>query len=306
MLNPVSPGASAISNIFILTLVIASVIFLLVTGMVIYIAVRFRHRPGQLDPRPNFGLVKLEAGWTLGPLLLLGILFIFTVDAMGKSDPPVSQGTQPTIVIVAHQWWWEIHYPSLAITTANEIHLPVGPAVLAHVESADVIHDLWIPQVGRKIDMVPGQPNDLWLQAGTLGVYPGACAEYCGVEHARMLVRAIAQPQSDFDAWAKAQAQPARAPTGDAAVRGQQLFQQKTCISCHAINGTNATAQVAPDLTHLASRQTLAAGALTNTPENLAAWLKDPQKVKPGSYMPNVQLTDDEVNALVAYMEELK
>ncbi len=263
MLNPVSPGASAISNLFILTLLIASVIFAIVAGLVIYIAIRFRHKPGQPDPRPSFGFPKLEIGWTIGPTLILGVLFIFTVNGMGQADPAISPGSQPNIVIVAHQWWWEIHYPQLGVTTANEIHLPVGQAMLAQLQSADVIHDLWIPQVGRKMDMVPGQPNSLWLQAGTMGVYPGACAEYCGAQHAGMLVRAIAQPQSDFNAWAQAQAQPAKPPTADLAVRGQQVFQQETCINCHAINGTAATAKVGPDLTHLGSRDTIGSGILT-------------------------------------------
>ena len=306
MLNPVSPGASAISNLFILTLVIAAFIFVLVAGLVIYIAIRFRQKPGQPDPRPVFGFRNLEIGWTVGPALILLILFIFTVNVMGTSDPPVAQGSQPDITIIGHQWWWEIHYPKLGVTTANEIHLPAGQPMLAELRSADVIHDLWIPQVGRKMDMEPDQTNFLWLQAGTIGVYPGACAEYCGTEHARMLVSAIAQPQGDFTSWAKAQAAPAAAPTGDLALRGQQVFQSKTCINCHAINGTAANAQVGPDLTHVASRNTLAAGTLPNTQDNLSAWIKDPQGIKPGSLMPNVQLTADELNALVAYMETLK
>jgi cytochrome c oxidase subunit 2 len=306
MLNPVSPGATAIANLFLITLLIAAVIFLLVSGLVVYIAYRFRHRPGQADPSPTFGLTRLEVAWTIVPALTLGVLFILTVDGMNKSDPAVAEGAQPNIVVIAHQWWWELHYPQLAITTANEIHLPVGQPMLAQLGSADVIHDLWIPQVGRKIDMVPGKDNFLWLQAGTMGVYPGACAEYCGQQHAKMLVSAIVQPQSDFNAWAQAQAQPARPPTTDLAIRGLQVFQSETCINCHAINGTTATARVGPDLTHVASRQTLASGVLTNTEANLTAWLKDPQAIKPGSYMPNVQLTNDELTALVAYLETLK
>jgi cytochrome c oxidase subunit 2 len=306
MFNPVSPGATAISNLFIITLLVAAVIFLLVSVLVVYIAFRFRHRPGQEDPTPRFGLPRLEVAWTVAPALLLGVLFILTVDGMSKADPAVAPEAQPNIVIVAHQWWWEIHYPQLAITTANEIHLPVGQSMLAQLNSADVIHDLWIPQVGRKLDMVPGQNNFLWMQVGTMGVYQGACAEYCGTQHAKMLVRAIAQPQSDFTSWAQAQAQPARPPTSDLAIRGQKVFQEETCITCHAINGTAATARVGPDLTHVASRQTLAAGTLTNTTENMTAWLKDPQAIKPGSLMPNVQLTPDELTTLVAYMETLK
>lgn len=307
MFHPASPEALAISNVFILTLIIAGVIFLLVTGLVLYIAFRYRHKDGQAEPRANFGLTKLEIGWTVGPTVLLAVLFIFTIDSMGQADPAVGQGRQPDIIVTGHQWWWEIQYPTLGITTANEIHLPTGRAMLTRVESDDVIHDLWIPQIARKIDMLPGQPNNVWLQASAPGIYLGACAEYCGTQHAKMLVRAIAQPQAEFDAWAKAQSRPApHLTTGATEVRGQQLFQQKTCISCHAINGAAANAQVGPDLTHIASRQTLAAGVLLNTPPNLAAWIRNPQQIKPGSHMPNLHLTDDEVNALVAYMETLK
>ncbi len=307
MLDPKSPQGLAISNLFVLTLLIAAAIFLLVAGLVVYIAFRYRARDGQGDPKPNFGRTKLEIAWTLGPLLLLAFLFVLTVKGMGDADPAVGQDAQPNLLVVAHQWWWEIGYPGTGITTANEIHLPAGQPMLASVESEDVIHDLWIPQIGRKIDMIPGKSNMVWLEADVPGVYEGACAEYCGVEHSKMLIRAIVQPQEEYNAWIVAQRKNApRIPTDAGAVMGQKLFQQKTCISCHAINGTDANAKVGPNLTHFASRQTLASGIMLNNKFNLAKWIQDPQEIKPGSYMPDLQLTQDEVKQLVDYVETLK
>lgn len=313
MFDPKSPQGLAISNLFVLTLLIAAVIFLLVTVLVLFIGVRFRKRKGEDDePKADFGRTKLELAWTAAPTLLLAVLFVFTIQGMGNANPDVQQGTQPDLLVIAHQWWWEIRYPQANAVTANEIHLPTGKRMLAHLESGDVIHDLWIPEIGRKMDMVPGQPNDVWLEADKVGVYLGACAEYCGVEHARMLIRAIAQPPADYDAWLSAQAKAAPPiPTTGNAARGAQIFGQKTCISCHTlngaiINGITANARIGPDLTHVAGRQTLAAGTLENTPANMAKWIKDPQIIKPGSLMPDLQLTDDEVNALVDYMETLK
>ncbi len=307
MFDPNSPQALAISNLFIITLLIAAVIFLIVTGLVIYIAIRFRRREGEGEPRQNFGHTKLEIGWTVAPTLVLAVLFVLTIGGMREASPAVGEGRAPDIIVMADQWWWEVRYPASGVVTANEIHLPVGKRMLVHLESDDVIHDLWIPKLGRKMDVVPGHPNDVWLEADTRGIYQGACAEYCGVEHARMLVYAIAQPQTEFDAWLAAQSRPAPAiPTIGSVARGAQLFAQQTCISCHALNGTAAKAQVGPDLTHVASRLTLAAGTLTNTPANLAAWIKNPQQYKPGAKMPDLRLTDDQVQALVDYMETLK
>lgn len=321
MFNPVSPQGLAISNVFILTLLIAAVIFALVAGLVIYIAVKYRGRPGAVDPEPNFGHTRLEMAWTAGPALILAVLLVLTIKAMGESDPAASDASaraanvasgqqasdQPDIVVIGHQWWWEVRYPGPGVVTANEIYLPTGKRMLVRVESADVNHDLWIPQLGRKMDMIAGQPNYITLEADVPGVYLGACSEYCGVEHGKMLIRAIAESPQAFQSWEQEQKVAAPAPPagGNAAV-GAQLFAQKTCISCHAINGTAANGRAGPDLSHLASRQTLASGVIPNTPKNLADWLKNPQIIKPGSYMPNLQLTDGEVQGLVAYLETLK
>jgi len=303
--NPSSPQAQAISDLFVWSLVVAGIIFALVAGLVFYSVVRFRSRPGAGEPRQLTGHTKLEIAWTITPALLLVVMFGFTIAAMSASDPPVGD-RQPDLVVTGLQWWWQVEYPASGVVTANEVHIPVGKRLLVRLESADVIHDFWVPRLGPKRDMVPGHPNHLWLEADAPGTYLGACAEYCGEQHAWMRLRVIAQPQAEFDAWQQQQRQAPAAPTSGDAAEGAQLFQQRTCVNCHAIAGTPATARAGPDLSHLASRQTIGAGVLENTPDSLTNWLADPQAVKPGNHMPSLRLTDAELRTLVAYMESLK
>ena len=208
---------------------------------------------------------------------------------------------------MAHQWWWEAKYASGAVT-ANEIHIPVGQRVALRLESADVIHDFWVPELGRKMDIIPGRPSTMWIEADSAGTYEGACAEYCGVQHAWMRILVIAQSPEDFAAWERHELEkaPAPAPADADATRGASLFASMTCVSCHAIDGTTATARYAPDLTHVAERRTLGAGVLVNTAANLGRWLKNPQDIKDGCHMPNAQLSDAQVQGLVAYFETLR
>jgi len=299
MFNPVSSHAQAITNLFILTLLIASVILILVTGLVLYASFRYRSRPGEGEPKQVFGQRNLEIAWTAAPAVLLAVLAVLTLYTMRVSDPSVQSQAQPDVVIVGHQWWWEVRYPKDGVITANEIHLPAGQQMLAQIESADVIHSFWVPQLGRKMDAIPGHPNQLWLEADTPGTYLGTCAEYCGAQHAWMRIRVIVQPPAEFGTWQQQQLQLPQFPTAGEAAKGQQIFQEKTCIVCHAKG-------IGPDLTHVGSRETLAAGVLENSPDNMAKWLKNPQAVKPGSYMPNFNLTDTEIKALVAYLETSK
>lgn len=310
MLDPKSPLSLSISDLYLGTLAIAAVILLLVTGLVLYSIVKFRARPGDEEPPANFGHLRLEIAWTAGPFLILVVLAVFTVNTMGTSDPDPGKGSTPDIIVVGHQWWWEIRYPqagsTTVFTTANEIHMAAGKKTLFQLESADVIHDLWIPDLGRKMDMTPNYHHQLYLQSNEPGTYLGACAEYCGAEHAWMLIKAIVQPPAEFDAWQQAQLQRQSVPTSGTAARGWQVFSQKTCINCHAINGTGANSYVGPDLTHLASRTTLGAGVLTNTRDNLQKWIADPHAVKPSVYMPKVQMTAEELQSLVDYLETLK
>jgi len=303
--NPGSPQAQVISNLFTWNLVIAGIIFVLVTGLTLYSLSRFRGRAGMAEPRQVRGNTRLEVAWTIAPALVLAVVFGFTIPAMRTADPPVGD-RQPDLVVTGVQWWWRVEYPSSGMVTANEIHIPVGQRLLIRLESADVIHDFWVPQLGPKRDTVPGHPNYLWISADAPGVYLGACAEFCGEQHAWMRLRVIAQPQAEFDAWQQRQRQAPATPTGGEAAQGAQLFQQLTCANCHAIAGTAATAQAGPDLSHLASRETIGAGVLANTPENLTKWLVDPQAIKPGNHMPSLRLTDAQLRALVAYLETLQ
>lgn len=303
--SPASPFAHAISGLFFLTLVIGGIIFAIVTGLVVYISLRFRATPENQAPRPEFGQFKFEIAWTVASLLVVSTLFGFTLHTMRTANPNVGN-QEPDLVVIGHQWWWEVRYPSSGVVTANEIHIPAGRRLLVRLESADVIHDFWVPRLARKMDMIPGHPNQMWLKADSPGVYLGACAEFCGVEHAWMRLRVIASPPNVFDQWQRRQLDVSSSTLVGQAAHGKELFQQLTCSSCHTIRGTSADARLAPDLTHVASRHTLGAGVLENTPSNLTSWLANPQAIKSGSYMPNLHLSRDQVNALVAYLETLQ
>jgi cytochrome c oxidase subunit 2 len=306
LLAPVSPQAQTLTDVFYLLLIISAVIFAVVAGLVLYMGVRYRSRPGRAEPRPTFGEPKLELIWTLVPLLIVVALFGVTLHTMRAVDPPAPAGRQPDLVVVGHQWWWEVRYPASGVITANEIHLPVGKLLLMRLESADVIHDFWVPRVGRKLDAVPGHPNQMWIQVDDPGTYLGACSEFCGVQHAWMRIMLIAQAQQAFDSWQIAQQRRPSPPTTALAVQGARLFRRLPCGSCHAIAGTPAQAGIGPDLTHLASRRTLGAGILQNNRANLTRWLTNPQAVKTGSHMPNFGLEPAEVERLVAYLEALR
>jgi cytochrome c oxidase subunit 2 len=298
--NPVSPQALSISNLFIFLMVVSLIIILLIVGVLAYTLTHFRYRPGQEEPPPSFGVLRLEVIWTAIPFVLLVFVFIATVSAMELSSPPSDNAPDnhhPDLTVIGHQWWWELHYTS-GVVSANEIHIPVGRRFLVALQSVDVIHSLWLPQINGKIDLVPGQTNYMWLQADRAGTYEGSCAEYCGAAHARMRVEVIAQPQAQYLAWQSQQLAAPAAASGIAA-QGATVYQHLTCLSCHS-------AAIGPDLTHFGSRTTLAALTLTNTPAHLAEWLRDPQAVKPGNHMPNFQLTNSQVQALTAYLESQK
>jgi cytochrome c oxidase subunit 2 len=306
--NPASSLAQPITHLFLVLGIVMIAILLLVSVLVLYASFLYRQRPGGLEPRQDFGRKGLEIAWTIAPLILLAYIFSITVHAMHGADPSVSADRQPDMVIVGHQWWWEARYTASHVVVANEIHIPVGKLLLVRLESADVIHDWWVPQLGRKMDAIPGHPNLFWLEADAAGTYLGTCSEYCGAEHAWMRIQVIAQPEAEFLHWTEGQLDVPPAPSaGNEASLGAQLFLQVlTCANCHAIAGTSASGTIGPDLSHIASRQTLATGRLENSPSNLAAWLSNPQAVKPGVHMPNFELTSDQVRLLTAYLETLK
>jgi cytochrome c oxidase subunit II len=299
-----SSQAAAISGLFKVVLVICGVILVIVTSMVGVSLIRFRQRTGEGEPRPYFGNRKLEIIWTVGPTLIIIWLFVLTARGMRQSDPPANR--QPDLIVIGHQWWWEVRYPQTGVVTANEIHIPVGQKWLVRLESADVIHDFWVPALARKMQMIPGQTNHIWLEAAAPGKYDGTCAEYCGAEHSWMRFSVIAESSPAFDAWLRGQENPAAIPAMDSVQSGLKIFQTMTCVNCHSIRGVSVAANAAPDLTHLADRTILGAGVLSNTETNLFRWLKNPQAIKSGCFMPNLKLTDAQAGALTSYLETLK
>jgi len=309
--DPASPQAAAIRDLFTSALVLCGAVFLLVACLIAWCALRFRAR-GDREPVQVEGHTRLEIAWTVAPILLLIWLLSLTVRAMSAADPPIDR--DPDVTIIGHQWWWEVRYPS-GVVTANEIHIPTGKPLVVRLESADVIHDFWVPELGRKMDVTPGRTGNIWLEADRPGTYSGACAEYCGAQHAWMRILVFAEPPDEFSEWERRQlAPPPRAPEG-APARGEGTFRSMTCAACHAIQtslqgsssgGLGENARFAPDLSHLATRTTLGAGVLPNTPATLAAWLHDPQEIKAGCHMPDAQLTGAQVSDLVAYFETLQ
>jgi len=306
-LDPHSSLARPIVHLSVIVGIVMGVILLLVTVLVLVASIRYRAKEGQGEPSQKFGDKRWEIAWTLGPVLVLAFLFVATLHAMSDSDPTPSSGQQPDLIIIGHQWWWESRYLNSHVVTANEIHIPVGKRLYMRLESADVIHDWWVPALGRKMDAIPGHPNDLWLEADSPGIYEGTCAEYCGAEHAWMRIRVIAEPEADFERWTARQLQPAsQTPENESVREGAQLFQQLTCPSCHSTLSSSTEVDIGPNLAHVASRQTLATGRLENTPANLLTWLSDPQSIKPDCHMPNFQLTPEQVNWLADYLETLQ
>lgn len=303
--NPQSPQARAIFDLAIVVIVVMVVIFAVVVGIVIYAWVGSpRWREGERDPEQGEGNKTIEIVWTAIPLAIVIMLFVLSARTMGISDPPPPP--KPDIVVIGHQWWWEARYTTSGAVVANEIHIPVGKPVALRLDAVDVLHEFWVPELGRKLTTVPGHPNHLWIQSDKPATYLGFCTEFCGTQHAWMHFLLIAEPQAEFEKWEQAQLAPGPAPSSENAQKGLALFEQMSCVNCHTIKGTIASATFGPDLTHFASRKQLGAGIVTNTPENLRRWLRDPQQVKVGAKMPNFKFTDEQVTQLADYIETLK
>jgi len=304
-LNPQSPQARAIFNLGIVTAIVMTVIFAVVVGIVVYALLRFpRWREGERDPEQGRGNKTIEIVWTAIPLAIVAVLFVLAARTMGISDP--RPPPKPDIVVIGHQWWWEARYTNSGIVVANEIHIPVGKPLALRLDAADVLHEFWVPELARKITAVPGHPNHIWIQADKPGTYLGFCSEFCGTQHAWMHFLLVAEPQAEFQKWELAQLAPASVPSTENAQKGLALFQQMSCVNCHAIKGTIASATIGPDLTHFASRRQLGAGIAANTPENLRRWLHDPQQLKIGVKMPDFKLTNEQASQLTDYIEMLK
>ena len=304
--QPFSPETAAISHLFILVLIVCGAILAMVAAMVGIGLLRFRQRPGSAEPPPHFGNRRLEILWTAGPALIVIWFFVLTARGMRESDPVPDANQAPDLVVIGHQWWWEVRYPKAGVVTANEIHLPAGGKWLVRLESADVIHDFWVPALARKIQLIPGETNHLWLQARIPGRYDVSCVEFCGVEHAWMLGAVIVESPAAFAAWLHRQTQPATSPITDSARNGLKIFTTLTCVNCHSLRGVSAAPGTAPDLTNLGGRKILGAGVLPNSETNLANWLKNPQAIKPGCLMPDLKLTAAQANDVADYLEDLK
>jgi cytochrome c oxidase subunit 2 len=313
LLDAQGTGAAVIRQEWWLLLAAAAAIFLLVVALMVAALLRQRARRGeQMDMRAAAPAAHAGGGtrwiWLGGiamPLVVLLGVFALNVrdlQALGAPPSPVTAN----ILIAGHRWWWEVEYPDLGITTANQLYVPVGQAVKIDLTSADVIHSFWVPQLQFKRDLIPGQINTIWLQADKAGVYRSLCAEYCGLQHAQMHLMVVALPPADFEKWVAHEGSDAGPPSDPLAQAGQQVFLGTTCVYCHAIRGTPAAGEVGPDLTHLASRLTLAAGSLENNTGNLAGWIMDPQHIKPGALMPPAQLTGQQLQELLAYLATLK
>jgi cytochrome c oxidase subunit 2 len=302
VLHPHSPAAHKIAELWWVMLGVAAFGLALVAVLLVLGWTR-KNSPTLPFGWGERGGTALVIGLGIGmPIVLLTALFVWSdIFVIRSTAAPSPSSTAMTIRVVGNQWFWEIRYPGTAAVTANELHIPTRTRVNVEGTTADVIHSLWVPELNRKIDLIPGRTNRVLLYADRAGTYEGECAEFCGLQHAHMLLIVIAQPRPQFDAWLKNMQAPARASGGT----GAQVFMQ-FCASCHQIRGTAANGQLGPDLTHVASRTTLAAGTIPNDAAHLAEWIRDPQQVKPGNKMPQVQLSDADRASLVAYLESLK
>jgi cytochrome c oxidase subunit 2 len=311
-LNPHSHQASDIANLFWVMMAVAFGGLALVAGLLVF-AWKRRNRRGlggdSDDPHPGekTGWIVVVGMGVVFPMTVIIALFIVSDWAIVKvTQAPAASSTSMTIDAIGHDWYWEFRYPGTKVVTADEMHIPVDTRINLVATTEDVIHSFWVPELNRKIDTIPGQQNRILLYADQATVYRGQCAEYCGLQHAHMGMLVFAQPKAEFRKWLKQQAAPAASPTTGLERRGEKLFLNGSCSSCHAIRGTSAKGYIGPDLTHLGSRTMLAGLTIPNTPSLLGRWITDSQHFKPGNEMPNFQLPQGQVHALVAYLESLK
>lgn len=323
-------------------LAICAGIYVAVSALIVYALVRFRARPGDTaEPPQVYGSVQIELSWTIIPILIIIMLFLTTARVLFSVQDAPKPASALDVIVVGHQFWWEFRYPQSNVVTANELHVPLSSAsaplpTFIKLTSADVIHSFWVPQLGGKTDLLPDRVNEMWIDPQKTGVYLGQCAQFCGTQHAKMLLRVYVDSPDDFRKWIEEQqkaqpelaaqqasllsvpnpgnANPASAipptsPRVSEAItpqNGQLVFERQPCINCHAVKGTVANGRYGPDLTHLMSRATIGAGAALNTPGNLLHWIADPSTYKPGCLMPAMHLTDRQNQQIVAYLLTLK
>ena len=311
------PAATPAHSIFGLSMLVLSVtlaIFLLVGGLLLYVLIRYRQRPSdsEREPAQVYGSDQIELSWTVIPILIVVMLFLSTTRVILDTQAAPKPSGALDVAVIGHQFWWEYRYPKLGVVTANELHVPISdpakptPTYLA-LSSADTDHSFWVPRLAGKTDLIPNRLNTMWIDPQEPGLYLGQCAQYCGTQHAKMLLRVYAQSPEDFAAWIRQQQRPAEQNfSGNAvAAEGQTVFMHSACINCHTVAGTVATGRFGPDLTHLASRDTIASGPVQNTAENLRKWIADPNSMKPGVLMPSMHLNDHDLDVITAYLTTL-
>ena len=312
---PAATPARSVFDLSMLVLGVTCAIFLIVAGLLLYALIRYRHRPGDADREPAqiYGSNQIELSWTVIPILIVVMLFLTTTRVILGTQAIPKPEDAINVTVIGHQFWWEYRYPKLGIVTANELHVPIGDATHSEptyltLTSADVDHSFWVPRLAGKTDLIPNRVNTMWLDPQQAGLYLGQCAQYCGTQHAKMLLRVYAQTPADFAAWVAAQKKsaPQSFPGNPEAAEGQAVFMHSACINCHTVSGTTATGRFGPDLTHLASRDTIASGAIQNTPDNLRKWIDDPDSMKPGCLMPAMHLNHRDLDAVTAYLTQLR
>ena len=302
-----STPAESIRHLSYFVLAITGLIFLVVFILLTYAVVKFRDKTmgTEREPAQVYGSTQIELAWTIIPILIVVVLFLATARVIHAIQDAPKPATALDVTAIGHQFWWEFRYPALGIVTVNELHVPVSDPIhptptFLKLLSADTDHSFWIPQLAGKTDLIPNRVNEMWMDPRETGLFLGQCAQYCGTQHGKMLLRVYVDSPEEFAAWTNAQRQPAN--RDDQELPGRQAFETTACINCHAVGGTNATGRFGPDLTHLMSRSTIASGAAENTRENLRLWIQNPDAIKPGSLMPAMKLSDTDLDALVRYL----
>jgi len=304
--KPHSTNAESLYHLSHFVLAITGVIFAVVFSLLAYVMVKFRNRPTDVgrEPTPVYGSTQIELAWTVIPIVIVVVLFLATARVIHAIQDSGRPANALEVTAIGHQFWWEFRYPKLGVVTANELHIPVSTPTYLKLLSADTDHSFWVPQLGGKTDLIPNRINEMWIAPQQTGIFLGQCAQYCGTQHAKMLLRVSVESPEDFDKWVRAQKQPAIQDETEAA--GRHIFESTSCVNCHAVAGTNATGRFGPDLTHFMSRATIAAGGAENIKENLRLWIQNPDAIKPGSLMPAMKLSDVDLDALVRYLETLR
>ncbi|MGB8886460.1 MAG: cytochrome c oxidase subunit II [Candidatus Korobacteraceae bacterium] len=308
--NPVSTPAHHIYHLSLFVMAICLGIFLVVFTLIAYAAIKFRSRGSDdgSEPPQIYGSNQVELAWTVIPVLIVVVLFLATARVIHAVEDARFPPDAIEVRVVGHQFWWEFQYPGFGFVTANELHVPVSEVAYptpTHIIllSADTDHSFWVPQLAGKTDLIPNRKNEMWIDPHEVGTYVGQCAQYCGTQHAKMLLSVVVQSPEEFQRWVEGQKTPAA--MSPQVAEGRHVFEANACMNCHTISGTSAEGRFGPDLTHLMSRGTIASGAAVNNKTNLRLWVKTPDAIKPGCLMPAMQLNDHDVDALVAYLMNL-